>query len=76
VADRWHKFDVNTPPMLEAWSEDTRVLLGEETTLNDLRPEACDHCPWCNGCICADDETAKHCFGGCDCFGETADADD
>jgi hypothetical protein len=52
---------------------DTDWLYGEASTLHDLRVEECNHCAWCNGCICADEEAAKHCCGYCECFDVAGD---
>jgi hypothetical protein len=43
-------FDPYTPPM-----RDGDALYGHEKTLNELRPLHCCHCPWCDGCVCADE---------------------
>jgi hypothetical protein len=58
-------FDPFTPPVLVE-SAYSRLLLGHEDTLTELRVRGCNCCPWCNRHICADEEDARHCAGSCE----------
>lgn len=60
-------YDLYSPPWLD---DDTMTMHHDDPAyLDSLRLSTrygCHHCPWCNHCICADAETAKGCWGGCD----------